>query len=183
MNTIKKTMLAALGLLLVMALVFWFYQHTYEAGFNAGQSTEAARWQAENERILKANKTLMDAAAVLERRHNTEMLQSERTYTQEHTNYEQKYNGLMADIERGKYRVYITATPLPPAGNTNHHNPACPPAPAPGAAQRCELDAATVSTIANLTRDGDTAIMERNECIERYNQLAARLEELQRLKK
>lgn len=46
---------------------------------------------------------------------------------------------------------------------------------------RCELDPETVASLASIAHDGNIAILERNDLIDRYNAARAALMQLQQL--
>lgn len=73
---------------------------------------------------------------------------------------------LVADIRSGAQRLSIAAACPTPAGQAGA-DPAAAPSFADG--QRAELDRTAAEALVAIAADGDTAIRERNACIEQYN--------------
>lgn len=93
-------------------------------------------------------------------------------HSQEQINHVNEENERrLAAVRASTVRVYIRAKAMPgnpePAGAATARA-----APLPDSAQRCELDPEIVAALSDIARDGDIAIIERNELIARY--LAAR---------
>ena len=75
-------------------------------------------------------------------------------------------NRLVADIRSGAQRLSIAARCQPSSEPT----PDAPAAPGSGATgARADIDPATAEALISIAADGDTAIRERNACVDAYN--------------
>jgi prophage endopeptidase len=165
-------LLKALPYLAAVALGVAWTAVAYHLGGAAREDAVRLQWQTERtanaravanaiERTLDAERELGDVLAARDQQHRKEM---------EHVTSER--DQLAEQLRTGAVRVSVPALT---------RSRACPatgaadPAPAsPAAEARAELDPAFATAVARITSDGDSAIVDLNACIDRYNDVRAR---------
>lgn len=136
------------------------------AGYIAGYWLCNLQWEAKDARMNESQaqeetKRLEKAMEENRALHET-VSQIQTKAKKENDDAKQKYDDLLARVNRGAVRVSIHArscSELPETGRTGTDD---------GKA-RAELDPETVSRILSVGRDGDAAIRELNMCIDQYN--------------
>ena len=157
----------------IMILILLNGSISYKKGHEAGSAATQARWQAEYNKLLLNNQQLAHQTASLQHALDTQSAQFERRSHEEKQTLMADYKRRLAAVSNHVERVYIPARI--PAGYCDNAR-ATTAGTAPGIREeRCELDPAVVERLAGIARDGDIAIIERNELIDRYNTARAAL--------
>lgn len=177
-SSAAKYALAAITVLLCLVLAHRTYIAVYDGGYAAAHAAVTADWQAERAELLRQNQVL--TAQVLKNQIN--LITQGITLTQQsqeqinHVNEENERR--LAAVRASALRVYIRTkaehSGAEPSGAATARAPD-----APGSAQRCELDPEIVAALSAIARDGDIAIIERNELIARYRAAQAALQQLE----
>lgn len=177
-SSAAKYALAAITAVLCLVMLHRAYIAVYDKGYAAAHAAVMADWQAERAELLRQNQVL--TAQVLNSQIN--LITQGITLTQHsqeqinHVNEENERR--LAAVRASALRVYIRAKTVPaslePAGAATARAPG-----APGSAQRCELDPEVVAALSGIARDGDIAIIERNELIARYQAARSALQQLE----
>ena len=145
--------------------------YNFKKGYESGCAVTEARWQSEYSKLLLHSLQLTEQAAELQNTIDTQSTEFERRSHEEKQTLITDYERRLADARN--QRVYIPARiPTDYCDNAG--------AATAGAAPviretRCELDPTVVANLASIARDGDIAIIERNELIDRYNAARAAL--------
>lgn len=167
-------LLKALPYLLVVAAVLAWTGLVYHLGGESRGSAVRLEWQTERtanarsvlnalERTLDAERALGETLATRNAQHKKEMdrVQSEKDLL-EHR------------LSTGGVRVSV---PVRAAACRVDGSAGAAAASEPAQA-RAELDPAFAAAVAGITGDGDAAIVDLNACIDRYNEVRARLNAL-----
>ena len=153
--------------LLWVALGIGWTAATYRFGSQAGRADVQAAWQTERtanaralanaiERQLDAERALDDALAVRDLKHQEEI-----------AHVQEQHARFVDGVRTGAIRVSIPVRTFAcrPAGA------AAAAAAGPVAQARAELEPAAAAALAAIARDGDSAIVDLNACIDRYNEV------------
>lgn len=153
--------------LLWAALAIGWTALAYHLGGQAHGAAVQAAWDAERTADARA------IANAVERQLDTERVLGESLATQdlkhqEELNHVQKeHDRFVADLRAGAIRVSIPVR-APACRATSD---AGATAASPVAQARAELDPTAAAALAAVARDGDTAIVDLNACIDRYEQV------------
>lgn len=156
---------AALPYLLWLALGIGWTTASYYVGHGAG--SDAANAACGTERTASAR----DLAAAITRARNAEhqlgeaLAQRDATHQKELDDVQAQYTRFVDSVRAGAVRVSV---PVRPAACSPAGHAGAPPAAQP-AATRAELDPAAAADLAAIARDGDSAIVNLNACIDHYN--------------
>ena len=160
--------LRLLGAGAAIALALGWTALAYRMGARAEGATVRAAWQAERtasarqladatERALRAQQDLGAALALRDQQHQQEL---------DHVQIER--DGLRDRLRSGAVRVSVPArVPTCQPGPDGDHPVALPDQ------ARAELDPAFAQDLVRITSDGDSAIVDLNACIDRYNAVRA----------
>lgn len=181
MDFIKTNLFKLLaGALLVFVLGIVGYSilsQTYNAGFKAGNATTEAKWRIKYTELQQINQQLTEQVSQQQHTLDTQSAYFERRSHEEQQNIIADYERRLAAVNNRVERVYIPAKPR--ADYCDRAIAAAAGASLSIREERCELDPATYEHLASIARDGDIAIIERNELIDRYNAARAALIALQ----
>lgn len=141
----------------------------YLRGHHAGADEQLAKWGAERsanaEKLGSAIKRTLDAERAL-----TDTLEKrDKDHQQELAHVKDNHDRFMDGVRTGTIRVSIPvrAPACRPTGDAG----ATPPAELEKT--RAELEPEAAAALAGITLDGDTAIVDLNACIDRYNTVRA----------
>lgn len=159
----------SLPALLWVALGIGWTAATYRFGSQAGRAGVQAAWQAERadnaravanaiERQLDAERALDDALGTRDLQHRKEL-----------ADVQEKHDDFVDGVRRGAVRVSIPVR----APACRSAGAAAAAAAGPVAQARAELEPAAAAALAAIARDGDSAIVDLNACIDRYNDVRA----------
>lgn len=172
----EKWVGAGLAVLLCLVLLHQAYNAVYGKGYAAGETAITAQWQLERAELLRQNQVLsvqvLHSQIDLITQGMTIAQQSQEQIQHVTNDYEQR----MAAVRADTVRVYVRAKAVP--ASPVSAGAATASATAELHATGCELDPQVVADLAAIARDGDIAIIERNELIARYNAAAAALQRL-----
>ncbi len=142
------------------------------AGFAAYQMTRAdlAQAQAALSDLQRETAQATTRASEFAREKETMLLATTVALSdklnKEKSRAQETQNRLVSDLRSGAQRLSIAARCQPSSEPT----PDAPAAPGSGATgARADLDPATAEALISIAADGDTAIRERNACIDAYN--------------
>lgn len=176
MSKLTKTFFIAITAFLLSYAFYQLFLRIYDAGHTAGTSAENARWLEIEQRWITQGQSLQAQTQTLQQELNTSIAQNQ-TYQESLNHVQTSHDDLLNRVERGDFRVYIPAkctTTDFTRTNSNTANRTTSFATGNGG-ERCELDEQTFKRLTAITNDGDKAIIERNECIRRYNAAQAAL--------
>jgi len=163
---------AVVTVVAVLLLALLVYLQGYQSGrdkamqqWGEERAQQLAQQQQETRRVLDTQADLINSGLALS-------LQSQEQLNHVQTDYERR----MAGVAAGTSRVYIPVKP----SDCHAGGPATSRiAGAPGNTARAELEPTVVANLASIARDGDAAIIERNELLARYEAAQAALAQLQ----
>jgi uncharacterized membrane-anchored protein YhcB (DUF1043 family) len=173
MNIVIPAWLKALIVVLVLAAIGFLINSTlekrYQQGFDKAKTAADTREKAISLEQQQALTAAIESARKKEQQLNQTMHDMADYYLKEKKNAQDVISKLRSDVRDGVIRLSI-ATRRP--GNTVCQSTAGPSGAAtgaPGGEERAELDQTASDALISITDDGDNAIIERNELIDRYN--------------
>lgn len=160
---------AALPYLLWVAIGIGWTAVSYYTGHAAGSAKEQASWNADRTTQARAQTTAITITRNAEAVLSDTLGQQETSNQQKVTDATAQKNHLVDSLRVGAVRVSIPTrtTACSPTVNTS------PPAAAEPTETRTELAPAAGEDLAAIASDGDLAILDLNECIDRYNTVRA----------
>lgn len=159
----------SLPALLWVALAIGWTAATYRFGSQAGRAGVQAAWQAERTDNARAVANAIERQLDAERALGVELGSRDLQHRKELADVQRKHDDFVDGVRSGAIRVSIPVrTPAcRPAGD------AAAAAAGPPAEARAELEPAAAAALAAIARDGDSAIVDLNACIDRYNDVRA----------
>lgn len=177
-SSAAKYALAAITAVLCLVLLHRAYIAVYDKGYAAAHAAVTADWQAERNELLRQNQRLTGQVLGTQINLITQGITLTQQSQEQIQHVQTENERRLAAVRASALRVYIRAKTVPgsaePAGAATARTTG-----APGSAQRCELDPEIVAALTDIARDGDIAIIERNELIARYRAAQAALQQLE----
>lgn len=149
--------------------LLWAHHHVYQQGV---KDTEAV--YAKNQKKIddKTNKKIADEQDKFKKTKEgleKTIAQMASDYEKENDHVQTKINALNADILSSRRRLSIPTTGCKNGLSTKDSSPSV--AAKSGAEERSELVPQTAIDLIRIAAEGDTGLRERNECIDRYNEV------------
>ena len=158
---------AALPYLLWVAIGIGWTAVSYYTGHAAGSAEVQAIWNAERTTQARAQTTAITITRNAEVALGDTLRQQETSSQQKVTDAKVQQNVLLGRLRGGRVSIPTRTTACSPTVYTS------PPAAAEPTETRTELAPAAGEDLAAIASDGDLAILDLNECIDRYNTVRA----------
>ncbi|WAW01149.1 lysis system i-spanin subunit Rz [Oxalobacter formigenes] len=130
---------------------YWLCHLQWEASESQMNESQARQETERLEKAMEENRNLHQTVSQMQ-------IQAKK----ENDDAKQKYDDLLARINRGTVRVSVPARSCSDVSEAGHSG-------TDDRETRAELDPATAESILAVGRDGDEAIRELNMCIDQYN--------------